>query len=240
MAQLSYRATVVLIVFTLLSALSGCFHVVRPVTLQVVEAETKQPISGMKVLYVLTEKYTIEEVSNVPKRFEGRTRLAPPMDKASQTLHVTGHLVGDLLEWPADVGASILASEEYATDEQGYVRIKRRIVFLNGRINSEMVFVNVSAEIDRLTDAYFNNGRYYPFIRCEPPLFAIADPSYKGFRLVYTPREWDHDERLRTDHRYKINYDPWSDDRCDSLQRPADWRQPGPAEEFIVELRRRK
>jgi hypothetical protein len=209
------KVTIFILVLGFLLMLAGCSFVsVRPVTIKVLDMETKQPIPGIKVNYVLT-KYKPEMGCFLPPGF-GVIHLVVIVKKEYTT--------DEKGEVPIEENNAHLYNCEW--------------------LKAEHMFVNIDVDMteDRLSwykDKYEFLSQWVPplFRYQEEPHILTPDARYAGFLLTYQKRRPDHDEQLAVDANYRRAFDKRILDKYDHLLRPVEWE--GPAEKIVLELRRR-
>ncbi len=185
---------------------------VRPVKLKVIDAVTKQPLSGIKVYYVL--------VSGEPSM---------------------GCFSALFWFYDMPINYKIEYKEELPTDINGEVQFAAKTFDMScyQRIDVEKIIINLDFPDSELLPAIYKDK--YDFLRSwiywtRGKIVFNPNPNYKGCYLIYDTKFPDHEERLVKDADYKDNYEKIILKKFDHQRRATDWD--GPPEEYTVELRR--
>ncbi len=189
---------------------------VRPVKLKVIDAVTKQPLTGIKVYYVLTTWY-------------------PDMSCLSYFFYPSF-----IHEAPGKIKEAI--KMELTTDKNGGVFFAAKTLDMQcyERVLSEKIVINLDITMDqkwqkRLYKDKYGFWSWWAYVFGEEELF-IINKHYKGFFLTYGYKRSDHEENLVKDKYYREKYEKHVLDKLDDLERATEWD--GPPEEYTVDLRR--
>ncbi|MGD0022238.1 MAG: hypothetical protein ABSC54_08045 [Smithellaceae bacterium] len=188
---------------------------VRPVKLKVVDAVTKEPLSGIKVYYVLTTR-------------------RPEMG----CLYI---FYPSFIHQPSGVERNVAQGEDI-TDKNGEVLFPAKTLNLQcyESVFEEKIAVNLDFTLNEAWKKELFKDRYgyfeiWGFYRGDKELSNI-ERRFKGFFLTYDYKDSRHEERIVKSKDYREKYEKHTLKKLDALNRATVWD--GPPEEYTVELRR--